>query len=303
MTWFQSLRAYAPRARRSAAWCTSLLLVACALAACANEKTGTIVGPGLTAVPNPAVLAASDAAPVTARALPALTAAPGSPISAAFVDLDTTGYVVSGASCELVVVAVVKGTASALGTNLVVGDVLRAGAVTPFTLRGDGTVVVAKVSSSPPCTPASLAVARAAEAPALTFAKGAMQAHLDVQGGAAYVGRLSGTASVAPHNHEGAWEILCAYEASGTFGLEPGGPLPATAPSAATDSGASPALVSQHLGPRGIVMVPAGRAHQWTPDLGSRLVAIQMYDPPGPEERFKRLAAVYAATLDAGATR
>ena len=27
--------------------------------------------------------------------------------------------------------------------------------------------------------------------------------------------------------------------------------------------------------------------HSWTPDPGSKLVAVQMYWPPGPEQRFK----------------
>jgi hypothetical protein len=31
--------------------------------------------------------------------------------------------------------------------------------------------------------------------------------------------------------------------------------------------------------------------HSWTPDPKSELVAIQLYAPPGPEQRFRALAA------------
>jgi hypothetical protein len=39
--------------------------------------------------------------------------------------------------------------------------------------------------------------------------------------------------------------------------------------------------------------------HSYRFDPGSKLVAIQMYDPPGPEQRFVGLAA---AEKDAGAS-
>jgi hypothetical protein len=44
-------------------------------------------------------------------------------------------------------------------------------------------------------------------------------------------------------------------------------------------------------------MVPPDTKHAWKPDPGSKLVAIQMYDPPGPEQRFVALAN---AARDAG---
>jgi hypothetical protein len=39
-----------------------------------------------------------------------------------------------------------------------------------------------------------------------------------------------------------------------------------------------------------VVVIPAGTKHAWRPDPGSRLVGVQLYWPPGPEERFRALA-------------
>jgi hypothetical protein len=44
-----------------------------------------------------------------------------------------------------------------------------------------------------------------------------------------------------------------------------------------------------------VVGVPPGVRHFWTPAPGSKLVAFQLYSPPGPEQRFKKLAAGEAA--------
>ena len=46
-----------------------------------------------------------------------------------------------------------------------------------------------------------------------------------------------------------------------------------------------------------MVPVPPGVKHSWKPDPGTKLVAVQFYSPPGPEQRFKALAA---AAADAG---
>jgi mannose-6-phosphate isomerase-like protein (cupin superfamily) len=115
-----------------------------------------------------------------------------------------------------------------------------------------------------------------------------MHAHLDVGrevSPEAYLGRLSGTASVAEHTHPGAWEVLAAVEAAGTFTIDG---------------------VDHRLGPRQVIAIPPDTRHAWKADPGSRLVAIQLYDPPGPEQRFLGLAAAAKASLstaDAGAVR
>ena len=72
------------------------------------------------------------------------------------------------------------------------------------------------------------------------------------------------------HVHEGSWEIVAAIEASGTFSLDG---------------------KEERLRPQQIVLVPPGTKHAWKPDPGTKLVAIQMYSPPGPEQRFYALAA------------
>ena len=106
-----------------------------------------------------------------------------------------------------------------------------------------------------------------------------MSARLDVGPKASpdlYLGRLEGTAAVAEHVHEKSWEVLAAIDAAGTFTLDG---------------------KEQRLGPRQVVFVPPNTKHAWKPDQGSKLVALQMYSPPGPEQRFIALAA---AEKDAG---
>jgi quercetin dioxygenase-like cupin family protein len=112
---------------------------------------------------------------------------------------------------------------------------------------------------------------RADAAPDLVFANGQMHARLDVESEpGVYFGRLEGTAPVAEHKHDSSWEILCALEGAGTFTL---------------------AGKPQRLENGGIVVVPPSTKHSWKPDDGVRLVAFQLYTPPGPEQRFKKLAA------------
>jgi mannose-6-phosphate isomerase-like protein (cupin superfamily) len=152
-------------------------------------------------------------------------------------------------------------------------------------LAGSGLAVVATYATAGTCPPTTApppierVVVRASAAPKLDFAKGAMSVHLDVGAKVSpelYLGRLEGTAAVPEHDHPTSWEILAAVEASGTFVLDG---------------------IEKRLGPKQIVVVPPGTKHAWRPDAGSKLVAIQMYSPPGPEQRFVALAA---AEKDAG---
>jgi mannose-6-phosphate isomerase-like protein (cupin superfamily) len=118
------------------------------------------------------------------------------------------------------------------------------------------------------------------DAAPLVWANGTMRAQLDVGTKLSpnlYLGRLEGKAPVAEHEHATSSETLVAIEASGTFTLD------------GKDS---------RLGARQIVHVPKGTKHAWKPDPGTKLVAIQIYEPPGPEQRFIGLAA---AAKDAGA--
>lgn len=234
----------------------------CVLAGCGgSEKTGKVAGPGLT-----------SASPAT---LPADAYKKAGPVTAAFVDLSPAGTTVHVEGCQDVIVAVAHGHANALKQDLGEGDEVIDRTVIPndFSISGEGVAVVATVSakcagSFPPATKIS-----ASAAPDLAWANGTMHAHLDAVDqlhGDAYFGRLAGTASVPEHMHDGSWEILIAIEGSGTFTID-GKP--------------------QHLGAREVVGVPPNTKHSWTPDNGVKLIAFQIYTPPGPEQRFKALAA------------
>jgi quercetin dioxygenase-like cupin family protein len=178
--------------------------------------------------------------------------------------------------CRWTLVAAAKGKAEALGESLAQGDVLVVAHALPFEVRALGTAAVAHVPFTTCAVRSRPApektVVRAGAAPRLTWAGGAMNAHLDVGpplSKEAYMGRLYGTAGVAEHDHPASWEILFALEASGTFTL---------------------AGQARRLGPGEIVFVPPGTKHSWSPDPGAPLTAVQMYVPPGPEQRFKQLA-------------
>jgi mannose-6-phosphate isomerase-like protein (cupin superfamily) len=206
---------------------------------------------------------------------PPLTIAPppaaGPPVDARFVDVTSTRTSVPLAACTQMFVAAVSGTVTAGGQTLSPGDVL-ATTTGPVELRGAGAAVVATTPVTPCSVPLRLVLA--STAPELTFMGGAMHAHLDLDDRAvaptAYVGRLSGTAAVPEHVHDKSWEVLCAIQAAGTFTL---------------------AGQPQRIGPRTCIAVPPGTKHAWQPDPGSTLNAVQIYSPPGPEQRFKKMAA------------
>lgn len=206
------------------------------------------------------------------------TASVAPPVSAWFADAPTK---IEVGACDHVYIAVVKGKVSALKDNLVPGDVLL-GTLNNGTidLGGSGTVVVVKrpmphSASTELCKPQSAfaVVARGEKSQKVEWASGAMRAFFDVPvrlSPELYLGRLEGTAAVAEHNHPTSWEVIAAVDASGTFVLD------------GTEG---------KLGPRQVVAVPPGAKHAWKPDPGSKLTAIQMYIPPGPEQRFVALAA------------
>jgi mannose-6-phosphate isomerase-like protein (cupin superfamily) len=226
-----------------------------------SEKTGTVVGPPLTTAPNPL---ADDAYKKAGTA------------TVAFVELTPVGTTVKIGGCQDYIVTVAKGHATALKQELAEGDsvVDRTVLASDITVSGTGLAVVTQITtrcaggSFPP--PTKIAATRA---PELTWANGAMHAHLDIEDelhGDAYFGRLSGTASVPEHVHDTSTEILIALEANGTLIIDG---------------------KAQHLGNHQVVAVPPGAKHSWIPDAGSKLVAFQLYAPPGPEERFKAMAS------------
>lgn len=230
--------------------------------------------PGAAAIASDASARADDAA------APSLSKEP--PAKVSFVDVPGA---LDAAPCAHVLVAIAKGNVKAAGETLSAGDVLAIAHPDATKLEGlPGGLAVVAVEKIEPCDvlskPAAVKkVVRAKDAPELRFAGGAMAVHLDVGAKVSptlYMGRLEGTAPVAEHTHPTSWELLAAVEAKGTFVLE------------GTEG---------KLGPRQVVMVPPGAKHAWRPDPGSKLVAIQLYSPPGPEQRFVALAA---ADKDAG---
>lgn len=236
--------------------------------------------PVLSGPASDASLATAPPAPIEAGAAPIPAQEP--PVQAAVVDLPAK---VDLADCAEAVVAVVSGTATAHGETLKAGDVLVARYADPFEVKGSGTVVTAVAKDpSEACSkkkpPLAKTVVRVASTPEITWAKGAMHARLQVgekEKSLFYLGRLEGTSPVAEHVHKGTWEILAAIDAAGTFVLDG---------------------KESRLAPRQVVVVPPDTKHEWRPDPGSKLVAVQIYSPPGPEQRFVALAA---AEKDAGA--
>lgn len=215
------------------------------------------------APPGPAAVS-----PVPATAVPA----PERP-EVAFVDLPAR---LDSGICTRVILTLIQGDLAVMAEKLAPGDSVVLTHATEQQIEGNGLALVAR-ARIPGCAPKARPspekqVIRAATAPALRWAQGAMEAHLDTPREASpelYSGRLAGTASVAEHNHEGSWEILAAVEASGTFTLDG---------------------QEQRLGPKQVVFIPPGARHSWKPDAGAKLVAVQMYAPPGPEQRFVTLA-------------
>jgi hypothetical protein len=112
----------------------------------------------------------------------------------------------------------------------------------------------------------------------LSWGKGAMHARIGFEGGRASFGILlaSKDAPVAPHVHETSWEILAPLWAEGT----------AKRAFAAGSQEMSDIPMSDGT----VVAIAKGTLHAWVPGGKKPLLAVQMYLPPGPEQRFKKLA-------------
>ena len=270
-------------------------LAAVMIVAACREATYAEIPPLTTASPDGAPLLGETTASLSTTALDGASADEGGPNTAAVMAaalaeppvkakfVDTPGKL-EAALCARTLVAVVKGKVTAMAETLSAGDVLVVESGDPFDATGAATVVWAQTGIVP-CPVRSRpamkkTVIRATTAPKLEWASRTMSAHLDVAPAASpelYLGRLEGSAAVPEHSHAASWEILAAVDANGTLALD------------GTEG---------HVGPRQIVMIPPGAKHAWKPEAGSKLIAIQMYAPPGPEQRFVALAA---ADKDAGA--
>jgi len=84
--------------------------------------------------------------------------------------------------------------------------------------------------------------------------------------------RFAADAGIAEHAHENAWETVALLEGDGAW----------------ISKGASgERRVEAHPGT--IVTFPTNVRHAWKPTGQAPLLAIQVYAPPGPEQRFKKL--------------
>lgn len=114
----------------------------------------------------------------------------------------------------------------------------------------------------------------------LAWGGGAMHARMGLEGDAqkASLGVLmsSKDAPVPLHTHDTSWEILIALRGEGTAQRAAAVGAKETAPVKVTDGT--------------VVAVPKGVLHAWEPAGSKPLIALQIYVPPGPEQRFKKLA-------------
>ena len=112
--------------------------------------------------------------------------------------------------------------------------------------------------------------------PDLAWGGGAYHARLGFEDGSASLGSLmaSKSAPVRQNVHEHEWEILAILSGDGTLVRTRGGREDATPIAAGTFASIAP-----------------GVPHAYRPAGTSPLVAVQLFLPPGPEQRFKRLAS------------
>jgi mannose-6-phosphate isomerase-like protein (cupin superfamily) len=85
--------------------------------------------------------------------------------------------------------------------------------------------------------------------------------------------RFSSDAPVFEHVHDKERECLGIFEGSGDLMLKPG-----------------ESEMNVPVEPGTVVCIPSGMRHAWRPSGKAAFFALQVYVPPGPEQRFKLLA-------------
>ena len=112
--------------------------------------------------------------------------------------------------------------------------------------------------------------------PDLAWGGGAYHARVGFEDGSASVGSLMASKSAAvPQNvHEHEWEILAILSGDGTLVRTTGGKEDDTP-----------------IAPGMFATIAPGVPHAYRPAGTSPLVAVQLFSPPGPEQRFKKLAS------------
>jgi mannose-6-phosphate isomerase-like protein (cupin superfamily) len=112
--------------------------------------------------------------------------------------------------------------------------------------------------------------------PDLAWGGGAYHARLGFEDGSASLGTLmaSKSAPVRQNVHDHEWEILAVLSGDGTLVRMPAGKEDDVPVAAGT-----------------FASIPPGVPHAYRPAGTSPLLAVQLFLPPGPEQRFKKLAA------------
>jgi mannose-6-phosphate isomerase-like protein (cupin superfamily) len=127
--------------------------------------------------------------------------------------------------------------------------------------------------------PAPIASLDLGTATDLAWGKGAYHARIGFSAEAsphASIGilKMSADGAVAPHVHEKEWEHMAILQGEGDFILGTGEEEHAV-----------------HASNGATFSVPPATRHQWKPAGSRSFLGIQVYTPPGPEQRFKKLAA------------
>lgn len=140
----------------------------------------------------------------------------------------------------------------------------------------------AEMTESPPLQPVVLRDLSTLED--LSWSGGAMHARIAFEAPAsprASLGLLiaSDDAHVAEHDHPTSWEVLSTLSASGRLNLP-----------AQTVGGHALPERDRTVTDGTIAYVPSGVRHAWHPDGTHPLIAVQVYAPAGPEQRFRALA-------------
>ncbi len=90
--------------------------------------------------------------------------------------------------------------------------------------------------------------------------------------------RFSADAGIAEHAHENAWESVAVLEGEGAW-IRKG---------EAAGEASGERRVEARAGT--LVTFPTNARHAWRPSGKAPLLAIQVYAPPGPEQRYQKLA-------------
>mgnify|MGYP002377557452 CR=1 FL=1 len=85
---------------------------------------------------------------------------------------------------------------------------------------------------------------------------------------------IAGGASVPEHSHDDAWELLVILQGAGTMTL-----------------GSGDAQRTIEVRPGSTLRIPRAVPHAFVASPGDAVIAVQLYTPPGAEQRFKKLAA------------